>query len=104
MSVNKILSQGPVRGPLDALAQALPLAYELYFLPVAHPVVLHHGCRYWHIHDENLVLLGGGVLARYLWDQHDVAGFPGSKSCRIIVGRRIVLNKDVAGDILRSLG
>ena len=24
MSVNKLLSQGPVRGPLDALAQAYP--------------------------------------------------------------------------------
>ena len=24
MSVNQMLSQGPVRGPLDALAQALP--------------------------------------------------------------------------------
>ena len=30
MSVNKIVSQGHVRGPLDALAQALP-SYQLKY-------------------------------------------------------------------------
>ena len=72
-------------------------------LSVAHPVVLHYWLRCWDIHDDNSILPVPLVLAGDVRNHEHINGLPGTKPGRIIVGRWMLLLKNVAGDVLGYL-